>query len=100
MQAVWNLIGCLKTSPQLYLSLLKNERLEERLGRPRQTSNYRLLYTLQIIFNFMAYYRKKELSMAFLYYEAPRRPQPLWGNANVSNYDKEFPSFEEHKTNG
>ena len=32
MEAVWRLIGRLKTSPKLYLSVLRNENLEERLG--------------------------------------------------------------------
>lgn len=46
MEQVWKLIGSLKTNPSLYLSLLRNEHLDERLGSPEQMSNYRLMYTL------------------------------------------------------
>lgn len=48
MESVWNLIGKLKTSPQLYLSILKNEDLKGRIGvtSPDQVESYRLLYSL------------------------------------------------------
>lgn len=104
MEAVWRLVGKLKTSPSLFLSLMKNEKLEERLGRPSELSPYRLLYNLQIINSLMANYRDTEQSTATLFYEG-RRNQPLWGNnaqgaGGQSNvYEREFPAFEENKTN-
>lgn len=56
MEQVWKLIGNLKTNPSLYLSLLRNEQLSERLGQPEQKSFYRLIYTLQIIYSLMTNY--------------------------------------------
>jgi len=77
MESVWRLIGELKTNPQLYLSILKNEDLEARLGNPRQLSSYRLLYTLQIMYSLMANYRVQEASCVNLYVESRAKPQ-LW----------------------
>ena len=96
MESVWRLIGRLKTSPQLYLSLLRNENLRERLSDPDQVSSYRLLYSLQILYSLMANYRTKAGSSVALYLEN-RRAQ-IWNNSSA-DYDRHFPNFEESKTN-
>ena len=109
MESVWHLIGRLKTNPQLYLSFLRNENLEERLGlqSPDQAQSYRLLYSLQIIFSLLSNYRNRSANTVTLYIEKNQRPQ-LWGNnnnggnqINVRNidYDRQFPAFEESKVN-
>ena len=82
MEQVWKLIGSLKTSPALYLSLLRNESLAERLGQPDQVSNYRLLYTLQIIHNLMANYGKARKCSVNMYIEARKA---LWNEGIYSN---------------
>ena len=121
MESVWRLIGRLKTNPQLYLSLLRNENLEERLGKTEEVSSYRLLYSLQIIYSLMASYGRKRAGMVNLYLE---NRKPLWGTGNNlglvgaqngqpeyerkmgfsefkqsghGDYDQNFPSFEESK---
>jgi len=81
MDSVWRLIGQLKTNPQLYLSLLRNENLEERLGNPEEVSSYKLLYSLQIIYSLMSNYGKKRSGTVNMYLEN-RKPQPLWGTGN------------------
>ena len=55
-ESVWNLIGQLKTNPKLYLSLLKNENLAERIGKPSEIPTYKLLYNLQILQSFLSNY--------------------------------------------
>jgi hypothetical protein len=71
--AVWNLIGQLKTNPKLYLSLLKNENLAERLGGPSETSTFKLLYCLQIIQSLLSSNGHTKSGTMSLYYEAGRR---------------------------
>ena len=71
MESVWHLIGRLKTNPQLYLSFLRNENLEERLGvqSPDQAQSYRLLYFLQIIYSLLNNYRNKSANSVTLFIE-------------------------------
>lgn len=67
------MIGQLKTNPKLYLSLLKNENLAERLGAPSETSTFKLLYCLQIIQSLMSSNGHKKSGTLSLYFEAGRR---------------------------
>ena len=71
--AVWNLIGQLKTNPKLYLSLLKNENLAERLGKPAEVPTFKLLYYLQIIHSFLSSYGQKRAGSISLYFEPERK---------------------------
>ena len=71
--AVWSLIGQLKTNPKLYLSLLKNENLAGRLGRPAEVPTFKLLYYLQIIHSFLSSYGAKKAGAISLYFEPERK---------------------------
>ena len=71
--AVWNLIGQLKTNPKLYLSLLKNENLPERLGKPAEVPTFKLLYCLQIIHSFLSSYGQRKAGAMSLYFEPERK---------------------------
>ena len=72
--SVWNLIGQLKTNPKLYLSLLKNENLPERLGKPAEVPTFKLLYYLQIMHSFLSSYGQKKAGAISLYFEPERKP--------------------------
>ena len=88
MESVWRLIGRLKTNPQLYLSVLRNENLEERLGveNPEQVQSYKLLYSLQIIYSLIGNYRNKSVNTVSLYREK-QRPQ-LWSGSRILPSDQ------------
>ena len=121
-ESVWGLIGQLKTSPKLYLSLLKNENLAERLGKPAEVPTFKLLYNLQILHSFLSSYGRKRAGSVTLYFEPERRPHGSqaasggggWQSAGSGggkddsqdigkrqqHYDEHFPKMEESKENG
>ena len=121
-ESVWGLIGQLKTNPKLYLSLLKNENLPERLGKPAEVPTFKLLYYLQILHSFLSGYGQKKAGAISLYFEPERRHHGSqaaaggggWGSAGSQGgkddsqdvgkkqqqYDEHFPKLEESKENG